>query len=120
MRNEEPPNKAVHADDLAVALAKLHARPAPNAGMADGLEGGEEQRGALGGNGAQRAQNSRTRSGSSTVVYHPDDRGRSRGLPAVMVEDTTAFGDEESADDSSEAKIMAHTARPPMELMQDA
>ncbi|KAJ9619284.1 hypothetical protein H2203_008613 [Taxawa tesnikishii (nom. ined.)] len=30
MRNEEPPNKDVHADDLAAALSKLHARPAPD------------------------------------------------------------------------------------------
>lgn len=129
MRNEEPPNKEVHADDLASALAKLHARPtadAPDpASSPDSsfIMDGEEK--GYGRKEGTRISN-RQRSGSSTVVYHPEDHGMSPHLPAVMVEDTT-----ESPEDSSPVldtmsdvvpgggKIMAHTARPPVELMSD-
>ena len=103
MRNEEPPNKAVHAEDLASALAKLHAKPRADAAMAEGEEGG--------GDGKRR--------GSSTVVYRPDEHGGSPGLPAVMVEDTTqghGEGDLEKEDErDARLKGMTHTARPPSE-----
>ena len=126
MRNEDPPNKEVHADDLASALAKLHARPtaggqapltpvSPTA--ADGEVGGGARREGM------RVVN-RQRSGSSTVVYHPEDHGDSPHLPAVMVEDTTESpGDMSPIGDNldgSGTKILAHTSRPPVELMADA
>ena len=121
MRNEEPPNKEVHADDLASALAKLHARsqgaePAsPISPTVDG-EGNSLREGT-------RLMN-RGRSGSSTVVYHPEDHGDSPHLPAVMVEDTTEspgglspLGGEQC--DGSGGRILAHTARPPVELVMN-
>jgi hypothetical protein len=106
MRNEEPPNKAVHADDLALALAGLRAKNNPS--EIDEMEG-------LEGEGAQRdvTNNARNRSGSTTFVYEPQEHGGSPGLPAVTVEDTT-----EDDNDSAGKPIMAHTARPPVELMQ--
>lgn len=120
MKNEGPPNKQVHADDLASALAKLHARPSaqeppsPISPTMDG-EGNAMKEGT-------RIAN-RQRSGSSTVVYHPQDHGDSPHLPAVMVEDTTESpGDVSPIDgqtDGTGGKIMAHTARPPVELMSD-
>ncbi len=60
----------------------------------------------------------RGRSGSWTMtVYQPETHGGSPGLPAVIVEDTTGS---EEASPVDGGKIMAHTARPPVELMQDA
>ena len=117
MRNEEPPNKEVHADDLASALAKLHARPqdplSPISPVFDDQGGTREREG-------RRIPN-RQRSGSSTIVYHPEDHGDSPHLPAVMVEDTTEEPEEAlDMEATSEMRIMAHTARPPVELMQDS
>lgn len=122
MRNEGPPNKEVHAEDLASALARLHARPSEEASSP--REDAVERRG----DGVEREGTrvaNRTRSGSSTVVYHPQDHGDSPHLPAVMVEDTTeSVGDISPIggfeDGSEGGKIMAHTARPPVELMGDA
>ena len=114
VRNEEPPNKEVVAEDLASALAKLKGRPGavfqePGSPVESPTDGeGKESR--------------RARSGSTTVVYHPEDHGGSPGLPAVMVEDTTMSDEEDLAagEARGEVKIMAHTARPPVELMADA
>ena len=117
MKNEGPPNKEVHADDLAAALAKLHARPGPR-GDLHNTSGSEDTN--MDTNSGERDDDSaegRTRRGSKSVVYHPGDHGDSPHLPAVMVEDTT---DGEGSQDSNETVIMAHTARPPVELMSDA
>ncbi len=130
MRNEEPPNKEVHAEDLAEALAKLHARPSSAGDLESPVEEGPtttttKERW---GDGVEREGKrvpNRTRSGSATVVYHPRDHGDSPHLPAVMVEDTTeSVGDVspiEGVEDGSEGeRILTHTARPPVELMGDA
>lgn len=107
MRNEEPPNKEVHAEDLAAALAKLHARPAADDALVDGNEGQKElNRGS-----------SRQRAGSTTVVYHPSEHGNSPGLPAIAVVDTTDEADDYSPMEGVEKKFV-HTSRPPVELME--
>lgn len=114
MRNEGPPNKEVHADDLASALAKLHSKPAPVHDPSSPVSPIYERHG----DGMEREGK---RSRSSTVVYHPEDHGDSPHLPAVMVEDTTQGQDEDlDLDSAVEPKIMAHTARPPVELMGDS
>ncbi|KAL8902383.1 MAG: hypothetical protein Q9192_000010 [Flavoplaca navasiana] len=107
-RNEEPPNKEVHAEDLASALAGLKQRPDAVADESSFQKGKEEA-----------AERVRVRSGSSTttMVYLPETHGGSPGLPAVIVEDTTGTEEESPVDGG---KILAHTARPPVELMQDA
>ena len=113
VRDEGPPNKQVHAEDLASALSRLHARPQgssfqPAEGQSDNHEhGGVEFR---------------ERSGSSTMIYHPADNGDSPDLPAIAVEDLTAGYDDISPIDevgSSSGKIL-HTARPPVELLEGA
>lgn len=107
MRNEGPPNKEVHAEDLASALAGLKQRPDAVADESSFQRGKEEAAGRL-----------RGRSGSWTMtVYQPEMHGGSPGLPAVIVEDTTGS---EEASPVDGGKILAHTARPPVELMQDA
>ena len=108
MRNEEPPNKDVHAEDLAAALAKLNARPAADAALYQNNES-EEQR--------PRSVNTRPRSGTGTVVYDPQDYGHSPDLPAISVEDTTASPGDLSPMEGVEKKF-PHTARPPVELME--
>jgi hypothetical protein len=104
MKLEDAPNKQVHAEDLAEALAKLHHRPAadyPASPVSDG-EGGV---------------NGRKRSGSTTMIYNPSDHGDSPNLPAIAVED---FTDEPEPLLQAEKPILAHTARPPVELIHDA
>jgi len=100
MQNEAAPNKQVHAEDLAEALAKLHAKPntdLPASPVSDN-EGG------------------RQRSGSSTTIYNPNDHGCSPNLPAISVEDLT--GENEISPIEQEKPILAHTSRPPVELME--
>lgn len=105
MRLEDAPNKQVHADDLAEALAKLHSqRPA----VAESP---------ISPNGEPVPVSSRSR--SSTLIYRPDDHGNSPGLPAVVVEDMTDSPVAMSPVETSRP-ILAHTMRPPVELMLDA
>ncbi|KND94093.1 Calcipressin-1 [Tolypocladium ophioglossoides CBS 100239] len=106
MRLEDAPNKMVHAEDLADALARLHYRrdaalESPLSPCDSVLPGG------------------RTRSRSSTLIYRPDENGSSPDLPAVVVEDMTDEPAEISPIESLRP-IMAHTARPPVELMREA
>lgn len=115
MRHEGPPNKDVHAEDLASALAKLHHDPTAQQ-VADQMDTTP----------VTADTPNRQRSGSSTVIYNPEDHGDSPNLPAVMVEDTTLSGaeDEELVDvspiEGSGKPILAHTARPPVELMDQS
>ncbi|KAM0721525.1 hypothetical protein Q7P37_002450 [Cladosporium fusiforme] len=112
MRDEEPPNKEVHAEDLAAALSKLHARPGPMDAMDmedDRTNSGAQQMSEF------RPSTTRTRSGTGTVVYHPQDHGDSPALPAIEVEDTTDSPGDISPP-NADVKL-THTARPPVELM---
>ncbi|KOS22624.1 Calcipressin-1 [Escovopsis weberi] len=108
VRLEDAPNKQVHAEDLAEALAKLHHRPAAAAATSNCDSPVTPTDGPA-----------RTRSRSSTLIYQPD-QSSSTGLPAVFVEDMT---DEPEYVDASpvdaQKPMMVHTARPPIELMQD-
>ena len=108
VRPEGPPNKEVHADDLAQALTRLRQK---HSAMDDSspIDTISDSEGVMDKEGRQR-------SGSTTMVYQPDPHGASPGLPAVMVEDTTGSGD---VSPTAGVPILAHTARPPVELMQD-
>lgn len=102
MKLEDAPNKQVHAEDLAEALAKLHHRPRTDLPSSPASDGGFEGR--------------RQRS-ASTTIYDPHDHGHSPNLPAIAVVDYT---DEPESFSPIEKPIMAHTSRPPVELMEDA
>jgi len=112
MRNEGPPNKDVHAEDLAIALARLHARDqhyqsAPSEGMDIEPE--------------SSTSGPRLRSRSSTLVYHPDQHGDSPALPAISVEDTSESDHEAESSpmqDVIRSAPILHTSRPPVELME--
>ena len=106
MREEGAPNEMVLAEDLASALESLDSKTKSRARANGGLEDGV----------GERENGKRRRSGTGTFVYHPEDHGGKEGLPAVMVEDTTG---EDSEDEEQKARILAHTARPPVELMRD-
>ncbi|RDL40326.1 uncharacterized protein BP5553_00305 [Venustampulla echinocandica] len=99
VKMEDAPNKQVHAEDLAEALAKLHHRPNPNL-PASPISDGEQE--------------GRTRSGSTTI-YDPSDHGCSPNLPAISV---SVMGEEEISPLTAEKPLLAHTARPPVELME--
>lgn len=140
MRPEDPPNKEVHAGDLAVALAQLSTEQEGGAAPAGGgvVEDPAAMEGVVGtGSGGigpdtpmsltsdNRAGSwplsfsSHPRSRSSTLIYHPDNHGSSPDLPAVMVEDTTTVAIEEpSPIDMSVKKTPPKTTRPPVELME--
>lgn len=105
MRDEEPPNKEVHAEDLAAALSRLHARPGPD----DALNEDSPVQ--------SQKITGRQRSGTGTVVYDPQDHGHSPDLPAIAVEDTSASPESLSPMEGVEKKFV-HTARPPVELME--
>ncbi|KAK2596234.1 hypothetical protein QQS21_006326 [Conoideocrella luteorostrata] len=106
VRLEDAPNKLVHAEDLATALSKLHGNKTQGLDSPISPVDGCISAG-------------RTRSRSSTLIYQPDENGCSPDLPAVFVEDMTDEPEEMSPIDSTRP-IMAHTSRPPVELMQDA
>lgn len=105
MRLEDAPNTQVHAEDLAEALAKLHHRPNPVDSPVTPSDGGSFIPGC--------------RSRSSTLVFQPSKDDEDAGMPAVVVEDMT---DEPQSLSplSGDKPILAHTARPPVELMSDA
>lgn len=109
MRNEEPPNKEVHAEDLADALSKLHARPAADDALYEQMDIDKQTKPSLSGR----------RSRSSTLVFDPQEQGRSPDLPAIAVEDTTESPAPLSPMEGVEKKFV-HTARPPVELMERA
>jgi hypothetical protein len=109
IRNEGPPNKEVHAEDLASALAKLHAISHEH-DMDYNL--------------VEESNGGRVRSGSTTLVYHPSQHGSDLALPAISVEDTTIEAevpdspeDYSPMEDVVNAPIL-HTSRPPVELME--
>jgi hypothetical protein len=104
MRLEDAPNTLVHAEDLAEALAKLHHRPNNIDSPTTPSDGGHALPG--------------RRSRSSTLVFQPSKDDGDAGMPAVVVEDMTDEPEELSPIDGK--PIMAHTARPPVELMNDA
>jgi len=114
MKDEDAPNKIVHAEDLAAALARLHADhvdPQTQDGNIDFSPTG------------------RRRTGSSAIIYHPDDHGDSPDLPAIAVEDTTESpvsmtptvdameGIEGPIAHQKAQGVAIATARPPVELM---
>ncbi|KAF3008676.1 hypothetical protein E8E13_009138 [Curvularia kusanoi] len=111
MRNEDAPNTVVHPEDLAEALAKLHARPEAHSPVSD----------------SGPSPITRRRTGSTLVVYHPEDHGDSPQLPAISVEDTTETPEPLTPDamEGVEGPIATEkamgrnvsTARPPVEFM---
>ncbi|KAI1931347.1 hypothetical protein LOZ12_001600 [Ophidiomyces ophidiicola] len=120
VRNEHPPNKDVHAADLAAALACLDARapacPAANPPQTPRSDDDQDNDN----NNNSDDDVSPTGSNTTTLIYHPGAHGCCPTLPAVMVEDTTLVADEMLGVGPVELphrRILAHTPRPPVELM---
>jgi hypothetical protein len=111
MRNEEPPNKQVHAEDLAVALARLHARDHGHKSRESVADEMDVEPGS--------ASGLNMRSRSSTLVYHPEHAGDSPALPSISVEDTSESDHEAEISPMDDVKKpLVHTSRPPVELME--
>jgi len=115
MRDEEPPNRDVHAEDLAGALARVN-KEAETKRRKD--EESELQGPIKTSFGAAR------RSRSSTIVFDPEHHstGSEVDLPAIAVEDyADDVVEDEDVDMLEEGggKPMIHTARPPVELMEE-
>ncbi|KAJ5776174.1 uncharacterized protein N7511_001185 [Penicillium nucicola] len=130
MRNEDPPNREVHATDLAHALSQLktdQSQPAVAAAPADPatpVSITSDKR-----TPSWPMMGSQQRSRSSTIIYHPEDHGDSPNLPAVMVEDMTfTVEDMDMEEDEMDIdmspiemslkKMPPKTSRPPVELME--
>lgn len=113
-KQEDAPNKEVWARDLEAALRGVSSTDASGSEV-DGLKNisGRITEAELIERQRQKA-NGRGRSGS-LMVYDPQAHGDSADLPAVMVEDTS-----EEPSPVTGGPILAHTARPPVELMDDA
>ncbi|OAP55942.1 hypothetical protein AYL99_10094 [Fonsecaea erecta] len=139
MKEEDPPNKHVHAEDLASKLEKLSGKltSAPT-NAADDSPSEDDTKMQYTAEGLQKlkasraqafsgvsAENSPTadaspkkhRSRSSTLIYDPKAHGDSPALPAVMLEADDDSDVELEPEDSSK-KIRPSTARPPVELME--
>jgi len=139
---EDAPNKLVHAEDLADALAKLRHHnagqergpgysPVSPTGKEDSAGASASAAGPTTSFGERKRQ---TRSRSSTLIFQPLSQGAgSPELPCVTVDDMTdepegevaidADGDDKMgdvADEGPKKTIFAHTARPPVELMHEA
>ena len=118
----------MHAEDLQRALAGLHS----SSRFDDDSDTEQMQEGAMSedekheleqfkhGGFGYRQPGGRKRSGTagSVVVYHPKTHGDSEDLPAVMVEDMTGEGVLEDGTEEGGLKMLTHTARPPVELME--
>lgn len=122
MRNEDPPNKEVHAGDLANALAMLKTEESQSVDPATPVSITSDQR-----TGSWPLAGSQQRSRSSTLIFNPEDHSNSPNLPAVMVEDMSLPPPEDEdvdmdADMSpieiSVRKMPPKTSRPPVELME--
>ena len=113
MRNEDPPNKDVHATDLASALEQLgrksHGPPQPEPMDVD-VPSDSEARG-------RSPVPVRSRADSRTIVFHPEEQGHSPDLPAIAVEDASDSPIELAPESGMGSKPLTHTARPPTELM---
>jgi len=122
MRPEEAPNKVVHAKDLADALARLrHENPADGAAAALTAVSPASPASSKGCEHPLDGMASRQRSRSSTLIFHPEEHGGSPGLPCIAVDDMTDEPEDISpAVGVPERPIMAHTARPPVELIHHA
>ncbi|RYP19635.1 hypothetical protein DL765_003228 [Monosporascus sp. GIB2] len=122
MRLEDAPNKQVHAEDLAEALAKLRHHQDPTSGISGDMPSPVSPTttttAAGDGAGGQHQQPRATRSRSSTLIYKPQEHGGSPMLPAISVDDMTDEPTEMSPI-PAEKPIPAHTARPPLELMTE-
>ncbi|KAL6235203.1 Calcipressin-domain-containing protein [Aspergillus navahoensis] len=128
MRTEDPPNKEVHASDLAQALAKLKTQTEGSTYAASTTPASQQQTDPD--TPMSLASDKRTgswplsqqRSRSSTLIYNPEEHGGSPNLPAVMVEDTSADPDDMDVEMSPIDMPVKQTppfktARPPVELM---
>lgn len=127
---EDAPNKDVHADDLASKLSKLTGKienpESPIEGHAQFTAEDlakirtTQHRRALSGvsdDGLSPLDGTpRMRSRSSTLIYDPKVHGDSPNLPAVTLE--TDDGSDVELDFEAKSP-MAHTQRPPLELMEE-
>lgn len=127
---EDPPNKQVHADDLAAKLSNLTGKMVSEPAEMEEQVTAEELKAIKASPTAtsphRRAWGSmasitdidspiKMRSRSSTLIYDPKEHGESPGLPAVVVE--TEDDSEVELDDEAKSP-MAHTMRPPVELIE--
>jgi hypothetical protein len=122
LKLEDAPNKMVHAEDLADALARLRHQGNSNdnnnnnnnnAKMGSPISPAESSKGGFG---------SKQRSRSSTLIFQPQENSSNTELPlpCVTVDDMTDEPEELSPVLAEPKPIMAHTSRPPVELMHNA
>lgn len=128
-RMEDAPNKEVHADDLAAKLSKLTGKlENPESPVEGQIQVTADDLAKLKTSTHRRALSAvsddfspvqgtptKMRSRSSTLIYDPKAHGDSPHLPAVTLE---TEDDSEVELDNEGKGIMAHTSRPPVELME--
>ncbi|EPE07402.1 calcineurin-binding protein [Ophiostoma piceae UAMH 11346] len=141
MRLEDAPNKQVHAEDLADALARLRHQADEEVDVVMRSPDSEAPSPSTANANTSATATAvpeiifKKRSRSSTlVIYQPVDHNERAGLPAIAVEDMTDINTDEELNQATWASssssptssisqqpiTLTHTARPPVELMQDA
>lgn len=129
-RTEDPPNKEVHADDLATKLSKLTGKLENPESPVEGqmqvtaedlakMKPSTHRRNlsAVSEDFSPSSGTPKMRSRSSTLIYDPKAHGDSPNLPAVTLE--TEDDSDVELDDQTKSP-MAHTSRPPVELMDSS
>lgn len=123
-RDEGAPNKQVHAEDLAIALAKIRSGRADNDNEEIAAVDIMDQEADVSTADANaRQQLIGIGSSNAKLVYHPSDHGSRADLPTVLVEDVSNDHhiniNSNINPDQAQQRILTHTARPPVELMLD-
>lgn len=124
---EDPPNKEVHADDLAAKLSKLTGRfDSPESPTEAQMQVTAEDLAKMKSHTHRRNLSAvsedfspiggtpKVRSRSSTLIYDPKAHGDSPHLPAVTLE---TEDDSDVELENTNKLPMTHTSRPPVELM---
>ncbi|CAK7217639.1 hypothetical protein SEUCBS140593_003277 [Sporothrix eucalyptigena] len=141
MRLEGAPNKQVHAEDLADALAKLRHQAddaedeVEETKMQDDVamrspvsETGASPMSASASTAAAPSKRAGRSRSSTLVIYQPAEHNAHSDLPVIAVDDMTDENTDEELNSATwksntmtvERPIITHTARPPVELMHDA
>ena len=127
MRNEEPPNANIMAEDLAEALKKLswNTRKMDDDGHME--HDGDNASSAIrsqnhNGNSSKRRGHARS---PSTIILEPENVEGGWDMPGISVEDYSDDEETGKRDDVTDGYVpivpisSIHTARPPVETMQD-
>jgi len=123
VKDEEPPNAQVLAEDLAEALSKLRPK---NRGPGDIEVEQQDASKTLEGDGLEVAPVPICRTRSGSIMLFEPEKSDEKHMPSISVDDF-ADGGSEAGDSLPQSPVSPvqpgeafHTSRPPVELLHDA